>query len=50
MDTRVCRDALSNNGENIINKAFTHYLDPIEQSEQFGEYALVPLPQAFPYT
>jgi hypothetical protein len=49
MDTRVCGDALSNNGENIIHKAFTHYLHPIEQSDQFGEHALAPLPQALPY-
>ncbi len=50
MYTTVYGDALSNNGENIIHKAFTHYLDPFEQSEQFGEYALAPLPQALPYT
>jgi hypothetical protein len=31
MDTRVCGDALNNNGENIIHKAFTHYLHPIDK-------------------
>jgi hypothetical protein len=50
MDTSVGGDALSNTAENIIHEAFTRYLDPFEQSEQFGEYALAPLPQALPYT